>query len=506
MLCWFALLAAAALADDAPRRFALVVGSNEGLPGEAPLRYADDDAQRFADALVRVGDVRQEDLVLLRDAPASAIGRALDDLAGRTRASPESVMILFYSGHASEHALHVGGEAVALQPLVQRMARMDSQVELLVVDACGSGALTRRKGVVKAEPFQLDLGAQLDTEGMAILTSSSPGEDAQESEHLRGGVFTHHLVTGLLGAADDSGDGLVTLTEAYQYGYDQTVRTTSTAPTLQHPAFDIQLRGQRDLVVSRLDRSASSRLHLGLAGTWLLLDEGSGELVAEVSVDAPVALVLRPGRYLLRRRHEGEVFEATAEVAPGRLTHLRPESLQRVSAGRAVRKGYAPERPTAAVLLAGGGVGGAYGVGEGLSGLGHVGLRLDTRALSVSARLSLDRQGATVGSLRSRQTTWGLDLSVLRMQHVASDDLVVGVGVRTGAAVVSQRFDGRGTALPQTGLVGHVGSVLRAETILGSRVVVALFGGVDALAWQRMDRSRVATVRPFAAMEVGTYL
>ncbi|MEN0064256.1 MAG: caspase family protein [Myxococcota bacterium] len=500
------LVLATVSAAEPPRRFALVVGSNEGLPSEAPLRYAAADADRFAEALVRVGDVRAEDLVLLRNPDARSVGRALDALGVRTERVPDSMVIVFYSGHASAHALHIGGTQVALAPLVDRMAAMESQVELLVVDACGSGSLTRRKGVVPAEPFQIALGERLDTEGMAILTSSSPGEDAQESEHLQGGVFTHHLVTGLLGAADGSGDGLVTLTEAFRYGYDQTVRTTSVAPVLQHPAFDIRLSGKQDLVVARVDDRAGSRLRLEWPGTWLILGGRRGALVAEVDVQAPVALALPPGGYLLRRRHDGLLSEAEATLVRGAETRLMATEMRRVSTGETVRKGYDPERGTAGAILLGAGLAGPFGVGTGTAAMGQVGLRLDTRALSFGVRIGADRQRSIQDEVERNQLALGGALSVVRLQHLVRDRLLVGIGLRAGVDVVNQWFVTPGQATPRAGAVGYLGSVVRAETTLASRWIIGVRAGVDALAFERLDETRTTVVRPFGGLEVGAYV
>ena len=54
----------------------------------------------------------------------------------------------------------------------------------------------------------------LASTGEALLTSSAADENALESKEIRGSFFSHHLVSGLRGAADSSGDGQVTLAEA----------------------------------------------------------------------------------------------------------------------------------------------------------------------------------------------------------------------------------------------------------------------------------------------------
>ena len=62
------------------------------------------------------------------------------------------------------------------------------------------------------------------------LAATAASEDAQESDELRGSFFTHYLVSGLLGAADEDGDGAVTLAEAYDHAYAATLRATSRTP------------------------------------------------------------------------------------------------------------------------------------------------------------------------------------------------------------------------------------------------------------------------------------
>ena len=86
---------------------------------------------------------------------------------------------------------------------------------------------------------------------MVILTSSTSDEDSQESDAIGGSYFSHHLASGLLGGADRSGDGRVTLFEAYAYAYDRTVADTAeSAAGAQHPTFSYDLAGNGDLVLT----------------------------------------------------------------------------------------------------------------------------------------------------------------------------------------------------------------------------------------------------------------
>jgi uncharacterized caspase-like protein len=100
-------------------------------------------------------------------------------------------------------------------------------MRILIVDACRSGSLTRVKGGTPAPPFDVHVRGSDGSEGAAFLTSSAANEDAQESDALQGSFFTHYLVSGLLGAADSDGDRRVSLSEAYAYAYEGTLRASS---------------------------------------------------------------------------------------------------------------------------------------------------------------------------------------------------------------------------------------------------------------------------------------
>jgi hypothetical protein len=79
---------------------------------------------------------------------------------------------------------------------------------------------------------------ELSGEGSVLIASSSGLERAHESEGLLGSYFTHHFVAGLRGAADPRGDGIVTVTDAFAYAKERTVRdTAAVASEPQHPSF-----------------------------------------------------------------------------------------------------------------------------------------------------------------------------------------------------------------------------------------------------------------------------
>ncbi|HZH03549.1 MAG TPA: caspase family protein, partial [Myxococcaceae bacterium] len=161
--------------------------------------------------------------------------------------------------------------------------------------------------------------------GHAFVTSSSADEVAQESDRIGASFFTHFLLTGLRGAADVTRDGRVTLNEAYQFAFNETLaRTERTRGGPQHPAYDIQLVGSGDIVMTDLRGTpAGIRMSPELSGRVFLRTE-QGQLVAELNKISGHALELglEPGRYQVTVEREGQLRTAHLEVTPGRTARL----------------------------------------------------------------------------------------------------------------------------------------------------------------------------------------
>src|SRR5581483_8966349 len=118
----------------------------------------------------------------------------------------------------------LGDSRLPIDDVKARVAATPVDVRVAILDSCRSGAMTRSKGARKAPAFEVEADSPTrDTKGLVILTSSTSDEDSQESDLIGGSYFSHHLASGLLGGADKSGDGRVTLFEEYAYAYDRTV-------------------------------------------------------------------------------------------------------------------------------------------------------------------------------------------------------------------------------------------------------------------------------------------
>lgn len=313
-----------ALAEDGGvRRFALVVGSNDGGDERVRLRYAVTDARSVAGVLGQLGGVAVADRLLLEEPTRARFLAALSDLDGRLAAARRghrrTELLIYYSGHSDEHGLLLGAERLTYDELRAVIGGLGADVKIAILDSCSSGALIRKKGGTRVAPFLVDDAS--DVSGQAFLTSSSATEAAQESDRLGASFFTHHLVSGLRGAADASGDGRVTLHEAYQFAFHETLaRTANTQSGPQHANYAIDLTGTGDVVITDLSELTSILvLDRGLAGRFFVRDERD-RLLAEVQKtgERAVELGLEAGVYQVSFVEAGMVWARAVEVPTGR--------------------------------------------------------------------------------------------------------------------------------------------------------------------------------------------
>ena len=320
-------------------RFAVIVGNDTGGADTRPLLYARADARKVYDILTRLGGVSVADAQLVLDGSAQDLLAALAQTERRAADAhahgERTALVLYYSGHAKDGALRLGDSRLPLDSLRARIAASPVDVRIAILDSCRSGELTRTKGSTKgarrAPAFQIQAEGPRDAKGLVILTSSASDEDSQESDLVGGSYFSHHLASGLLGGADKSGDGRVTLFEAYAYAYERTVADTAeTAAGPQHPTFSYDLAGNGDLVLTDV---AARREGVYLpreapGGVYYLVDR-QGYVAAEiVKNESDRRIAVPPGRYRVKRRLADRLRVGEVEVSSGQMSTLDESHLR----------------------------------------------------------------------------------------------------------------------------------------------------------------------------------
>jgi len=464
------IVAATATAQASTRRIAVIVGNNAGNSSTAPLHFAEADAAKLAQVLGELGGVAPADLFMLRGQSLAALTVTFERvkrLIASVRIHPANrVVVLFYfSGHSDGESLELGRDRLTFSELRRWLAALGADVRVVLIDSCKSGALLAAKGGTPAPGFQIRMTDELASSGEALLTSSAADEASLESREIAGSFFTHHLISGLRGAADTSGDGLVTLAEAYQYAYAHTLRTTGeTVVGMQHPAYDYRLSGQGELVLSELAKRTATLQLPGGFDRIVVIELARAQVTAEVTSDTHVRLAVQPGRYAIRARRAGKLFAARVTVAIGRERVVRDEELSAAAVASTTSKGEISDASAWQLMIAGGASAGvARSLGE------VVGARVELVAPAGWA-LSLDAGSRTGTGFRetSARVMAGYRIGLADGAWSAWAGLEIGGGV-----VVQSRVD----PIAYSGVLatgGIAGGAVRLTSRLSAVIEAAL--------------------------------
>ncbi len=343
-MMWSGVAVAAPNGGKEVRRYALLVGANDGGDERVRLRYAGTDAEAMSKVLAQLGGIPEREQMLVMDPSVAQVESAFSKLGAKIKRekSKRAEVLVYYSGHSDEQGLLLkGGARMTYAQLRAQLDALPVEVRVVVLDSCSSGAMTRTKGGKRVASFLEDESIQV--KGQAILTSSSADEVAQESDTLGGSFFTHALIAGLRGAADVTGDRRVTLNEAYQFAFQETLeRTEKTRGGAQHAAYDIHLTGQGDLVLTDLTQT-SATLEIGakVDGRVSVRDE-AGDLAIELKKVAgrPLELALPAKRYEVRWvRSNGTLMVAKVDMARGSRARVRASAFEQMSREATVSRG-----------------------------------------------------------------------------------------------------------------------------------------------------------------------
>jgi hypothetical protein len=283
-------------------RYALLIGCNYGGGDVALLQWAESDAGRFAALLTSLGGFDSAATVTLLHPDSAALDLELRKAAARLRKSktPENdLFLLYYSGHADGRDMLLGSGRYPLRKVQSCLDSLPAAIRIGVFDACQSGAVTAYKGGRPAEPFYLVNPQKI--KGQVIIASTAANERAQESESLKGSIFSFFWLSGLRGSADASGDRRVTLDEAYRYAYRKTVETsTLTGGEAQHPMYRFNIRGEGDITLTDLSTSSGGiSFDRSCEGKFLVLSDSYTDIFADFSKkrNSEAFVSLDPGSY-----------------------------------------------------------------------------------------------------------------------------------------------------------------------------------------------------------------
>jgi tetratricopeptide (TPR) repeat protein len=248
------------LNEGGPQSYAVIIGISayKNLPVKSQLQFADQDATAIKDFLVGPsGGFRPEnvDLLINDQAGRTPILRALEKL--QNTASNRDLAFIFFAGHG----IVKGPQGFVLaydsdpEDLLLTAVDMDifnsvirnlrARSVVIFTDACHSGTIgdvTSQTGAAEsvtnltAKSFA-DTSSRPDQTSF-IFSAASPTQSSWELGPLKHGLFTYHVIEGLGGKADRSGNGLVTADELYDYVVTNVRRDAEQQGHSQVPEFN----------------------------------------------------------------------------------------------------------------------------------------------------------------------------------------------------------------------------------------------------------------------------
>ncbi len=236
--------------------YALVVGVSKYRDAKVPkLELSDKDAKAFGEFLETQKEVFKDTRVtylLNEKATKSEVEKYL--YYTLPKAGKNDTIILFFSGHGAYDPLrpeeflflpydteseYLGTTAVKMSGL-EFLKGVEAERVLIIADACYAGGFSRSKAKSPAPSFESFLKEVRNSSGRAIITSGNEKQLSWEVPKLKNSVFTHNLLLGLKGKADRDHDGIVSLSEAYEYAYAKTKDETAGH---QHPQLEGKITG-----------------------------------------------------------------------------------------------------------------------------------------------------------------------------------------------------------------------------------------------------------------------
>lgn len=222
--------------DPVSRVWSVLVGvsSYDHLPA---LKYADDDAYRLYAFLKSPegGALRDDQISILidEDATREKILSAIEAVI--SNADDNDVVMLYLSGHGikSDFApIDYDGynNRISYNEIADLLNKSEAKHKVVFTDAGYAGGELTQKVANNESRVQLsDLSGRRD--GVAFMLSSEDSDTSLDDQGLRQGVFSHFLMRGMKGEADEDRDGMVTLRELFHYVYTEVRSYTGAAQT-----------------------------------------------------------------------------------------------------------------------------------------------------------------------------------------------------------------------------------------------------------------------------------
>jgi molecular chaperone DnaK len=349
-----------------PKQALIIANSDYDDAHFDPLPAATADAVHLAEVLgdPTIGGFAVETLV---DADQRTVMRTLESFF--TRARSDDLLLLHLSVHGWKDRrgqLHfvvrdterdfLGATAIPASFVNDRMLQSPSRRIVLMLDCCYSGAFSTAMVRRTATPPQVDVADPFSGNGRVVLTASTALQYAHEGEQevrssrtrSQPSVFTAAVVEGLRdGGADLDGDGLISISELYEYVNAQVAeRLPDQSPTMSVDS------AQGTIYVARSPRHAESDLLAELRGA--VAERQAWKRIGALHlIERLLGSVREPTRNAARKALIGLIADSDREVASRALQLWQARGLGDPPVTTATRDTYRPQILAAAQPVVG---------------------------------------------------------------------------------------------------------------------------------------------------------
>jgi len=248
-------------ANDSVRtvRIAVLVGNNRGAEGSHYLRYAENDVGKMKNVLVSVCGFERRNIHVLLGERKETLEKAMEEVTARVEEEVgrdmKVFLLFYYSGHSKNGMMELATTKKKLAEVRDWLIDSSATFKMAIVDSCDSARILNPKGPEGGDPSDEEFSIEpppvpddIDFKGSALVVSSSRGERSYEGSKIDASIFTHHWVSGLLGAADLNDDGEVALSEVCEYARKWTLHDTGKRQT---PCWNNVVTGSGRVVLTR---------------------------------------------------------------------------------------------------------------------------------------------------------------------------------------------------------------------------------------------------------------
>ncbi len=225
-------------------KYALIIGNTEYTDsGLAKLNAPGKDAEDFARALQSADIAAFDEVVTYINENVYTLNEAIEGFFSGKKL--DDLLVFYFSGHGvrdesgslflavkNTNRSRLQSTAITTDFVRKLMGQSRSKRQVIILDCCNSGAFA--SGTKAETGGSMGIAAAFEGTGYGhvVLTATDSTQFAWEGDKIIGSgttnsLFTHFLIKGLEGDADEDGDGKITVDELYDYAYEKIINRTS---------------------------------------------------------------------------------------------------------------------------------------------------------------------------------------------------------------------------------------------------------------------------------------